>query len=860
MQGTESGLPIHVIVVEASQDIAAKGLALSIDERQDMTLVGGGCVSVPELEALLQELPAAVPVALVLVGRPGETDRLAERWLQERADLVVLHVGLVGNIVRISVRDPRLDALLAILRGLVERVGASGARVEERVAHVELESGNVAKQDVVSPDQLPSRPLFDASVAWVHALLADAIDRVPEGHGDVHGLSVTKATLVESLRTAPEQPAGEDLARASTRLSELFAAADASSEPLAAVARGFELTLLEFQMLVLALAPELDLRFQRCVGFLLDEMPRRVGTVGLYCTLLGATARTRSELAAGGAFAAWPVFDGFAGHQTPADEPLKLDPVLAQWILGDADALNWDARTRRLLRPGPWPGADLLQRNQEAIKAADLLKEPQGPATPWVVLSGDDPAGWRALIELGARTPRRHHHPRHHHYSRAPIRVDVSYLAGLPLVEVEDCARRLARLAQLSNRPLAIDMTRTDGSDAEAEGLRAFFGTLDAKCRRAFLIIADEARLLPLLRLDSFEIAERPPLPAAARIAAVQAAAAGAGVYVTEESAAAISSRFPLQIDGLEYAMALARSRHGTHNAHDQALGPFTAACRQIATEGLSRLAESIEPLFNLDDVVLPLDQHQQLVEIIDNVRHAPRVYEEWKFRERLPYGRGITALFFGASGTGKTMAAIGIARQLGIQLLRVDLSRVVSKYIGDTEKNIDKVFTDAERSGSAILIDEADALFGKRSEVKDAHDRYANIEVAYLLQRMESYHGLAILTTNMRQNLDPAFLRRLRFIIDFPRPDAEAREKIWRQCLPVESHVLDDAAFRQLARKIDLTGGHIRQITLRAAFMAAAAGAQIGLAHIAHAARAEFAKLGMPPVELDLSQARQAA
>ena len=156
-----------------------------------------------------------------------------------------------------------------------------------------------------------------------------------------------------------------------------------------------------------------------------------------------------------------------------------------------------------------------------------------------------------------------------------------------------------------------------------------------------------------------------------------------------------------------------------------------------------------------------------------------------WKFRDQLPYGRGVTALFFGPSGTGKTMAAIGIARRLGIQLLRLDLSRVVSKYIGDTEKNIDRVFTDAQRSGAAILIDEADALLGKRSEVKDAHDRYANIEVAYLLQRMEAYDGLAILTTNMRQNLDPAFLRRLRFIVDFPRPDAEARERIWRQCLP---------------------------------------------------------------------------
>jgi SpoVK/Ycf46/Vps4 family AAA+-type ATPase len=205
-------------------------------------------------------------------------------------------------------------------------------------------------------------------------------------------------------------------------------------------------------------------------------------------------------------------------------------------------------------------------------------------------------------------------------------------------------------------------------------------------------------------------------------------------------------------------------------------------------------------------------------------------------------------------------MAALAVAKRLGVQVLRIDLSRVVSKYIGDTEKNIDRVFEDARSSGAALLIDEADALLGKRSEVKDAHDRYANIEVAYLLQRMEAYEGLAIMTTNMRQNLDAAFLRRLRFIIDFPRPDAEAREKIWRRCLPENSHTLDAAAFRQLARKIDLTGGHIRQITLRAAFVAAADEKLIGLAHIAYATNAELAKLGRPAIALELPEDREAA
>jgi SpoVK/Ycf46/Vps4 family AAA+-type ATPase len=191
---------------------------------------------------------------------------------------------------------------------------------------------------------------------------------------------------------------------------------------------------------------------------------------------------------------------------------------------------------------------------------------------------------------------------------------------------------------------------------------------------------------------------------------------------------------------------------------------------------------------------------------------------------------------------------------------LRIDLSRIVSKYIGDTEKNIERVFEDARRSGAALLIDEAEALLGKRSEVKDAHDRYANIEVAYLLQRMEAYEGLAILTTNLLQNVDAAFVRRLRFIIDFPRPDVAAREIIWRQCLPQGSYDLDAAAFRLLARKIDLTGGHIRQITLRAAFVAAADNSRIELRHIVYATNAELAKVGQQPMNLDEPVSRRVA
>ena len=414
-------------------------------------------------------------------------------------------------------------------------------------------------------------------------------------------------------------------------------------------------------------------------------------------------------------------------------------------------------------------------------------------------------------------------------------------------------------MARLTESVLVIDATGLDASPQEDAALRVFLGTVGRTNVRAAVISEDEARVVRLLGSAPYEV-ERTALDRAARVAAVRVAAAGADAYLTEAAADAVATQYSLGIDGLEQAMRLARGRLLAYGIDDPSANRFMAACKDVAAEGISSVAERIEPIFGMDDVVLPPDRKDQLIEIVDSIRLAPKVLDGWKFREQLPYGRGVTALFHGPSGTGKTMAAMAVAKKLGVQILRLDLSRVVSKYIGDTEKNIDRVFVDAQRSGSAILIDEADALFGKRSEVKDAHDRYANIEVAFLLQRLEAYEGLAILTTNLRQNLDPAFLRRLRFIVDFPRPDTDAREKIWRRCLPEASHALNDAAFRQLARRIDMTGGHIRQITLRAAFIAAASDTTISIEHIAHACRAELAKLGMPPMELEPAERRNAA
>src|SRR5579885_2731763 len=264
--------------------------------------------------------------------------------------------------------------------------------------------------------------------------------------------------------------------------------------------------------------------------------------------------------------------------------------------------------------------------------------------------------------------------------------------------------------------------------------------------------------------------------------------------------------------------------------------------CRVQARPALEDLAQRIEPVADWHDLVLPEPQLQLLHEIAAHVRQRSTVYETWGFSAGSTRGLGISALFAGASGTGKTLAAEVLAHELRLDLYRIDLSSVVSKYIGETEKNLRRVFDAAEEGGAILLFDEADALFGKRSEVKDSHDRYANIEVSYLLQRMEAYRGLAILTTNLKSALDTAFLRRIRFIVHFPFPDAAQRAEIWRRILPPRMPV-EGLDVQKLAR-LNVAGGNIRNIALNAAFLAADAHEPVRMAHMLRAASAEYAKL----------------
>ena len=281
------------------------------------------------------------------------------------------------------------------------------------------------------------------------------------------------------------------------------------------------------------------------------------------------------------------------------------------------------------------------------------------------------------------------------------------------------------------------------------------------------------------------------------------------------------------------------------HDARGPSLTDLYAACRHQSCHRLGELAIKIEPRYGWSDVVLPEDTLAQLHEICSQVRHRHRVLGEWRFERKLSYGKGLSALFVGPSGTGKTMAAEVIANELQLDLYKIDLSTVVSKYIGETEKNLAKIFGEAESSNAILFFDEADALFGKRTKVSDAHDRYANIETSYLLQKMESYAGVAILATNFQENIDEAFARRIRFLVDFPFPDAERRQQIWRTHFPAEAPTSREIDYAWLGQQLQITGGNIKNIALNAAFLAAEDGGEIAMDHVLRGAKREFEKIG---------------
>ena len=594
------------------------------------------------------------------------------------------------------------------------------------------------------------------------------------------------AGVLDDLDAAPERPGlrvsdadaqdVEILRQLDRDIARRVAASrgDDGHLPLVRLSRICQWTSFEAQSVVIALAPELDRRYEKLCGYLQDDVTRKRPTVALTLDLLCAEAEAT--------IAARLFFDPQAplfrddvlriGHG-PEDSPLPLlsrpllvDDRIVEFLLGRQrlDARLGDAV--RLVMPdeaGPAIVDDTIERRIEHLIEASDEAADGGRRNTVFYLHGAAGSGRRALAEAVCRR------------LRVPLVVaDLERLLASP--SPADATRRLAREAMLLPAALCIEHVDAliDDPAKSALHLRPLLRACRS-CSRLTFLIGRRSWLPPEVTSDEpfFSVQVKlPELGASPGLWESLARMSGAPV-AGDVDWGSLASRFrlgPTQIrDVLVVAGDLARWR--TPSAPQITMSDLSAACRTIGASRLTTLSRKVDGVIRWDDLILPPNAVAQLRELCDHATYRHVVLGQWGFESKLPLGRGLSALFCGPPGTGKTMAAQVIAGELGLDLYRIDLSQVVSKYIGETEKNLRHVFDEAEATHAILFFDEADALFGKRSEVKDAHDRYANIEVGYLLQKMEEFEGIAILATNVRRNLDEAFVRRLRFIVEFRFP-----------------------------------------------------------------------------------------
>ena len=642
---------------------------------------------------------------------------------------------------------------------------------------------------------------------------------------------------------------------ANRRAQELFELARSRGEPVRLIylAAVFGLDRFDLDILLVCLAPTLDLRYERFFGYLQNDVTRKRPSVNLVLDLLCPPGPERL-------MAEWrfaddaPLFKyqllervSEAGADTPSllSQSLRVDEAIVAWLMGRYQPHADLGRHASLVWPEPSPTEELLAAPAaERLDLARLRSHPIGDGSA-------ENHTEQAAGGLGDRPILALYGPDKLSQMAAATRLAAQ--ATRPLLIVD-----LAAVIEVGSDPFSA--VRLALRDARLNGAVPYLSGWDA-------CLTDEGAPPPDLLT---ELCDFPDL----------ALVAGKGVWqarnisrtralfwlefpvpdysqrfalwehflATENSEhfdlGALAGQFALTSGKIRDAITSARDRAAQEGRSLQAEDLFAGA-RAHSNPNLSNLARKIQPRYSWADIVLPEDQLQLLREIVVTVRGRPLVLEEWGIGKKLASSAGVTVLFSGPPGTGKTMAAEVIAGDLGLDLYKIDLSTIVSKYIGETEKNLERIFNEAQRSNAILFFDEADAIFGKRSEVKDAHDRYANIEVSYLLQRMEMYDGVTILATNLRANLDEAFTRRLQFAVDFPFPDERYRQRIWQTLFPPEVPCDPGLDFDLLARRFRLAGGNIRNILVGAAYLAVDDGKKVTMDHLLHATRRELQKMG---------------
>jgi hypothetical protein len=599
----------------------------------------------------------------------------------------------------------------------------------------------------------------------------------------------------------------------------------AAGSVLDGLARRFGLSSLDLDLLLVAVAPDLDARFERLYGYLNDDLTRRRPTVGLaleLCGLAGA-ASARFRLAPGAPLIEGGLVEVTEPERPPLSRVLAVPDRVTGHLLGSARP---DARLAGVLGEARQdPTAEPAEIRRTAAAAGT------GVGLVHLRSRGGDAAGL-ATAALGAA-------------GLSPLVLDAMALARRP-GDVPELARIAALEARLTGAGVVLGpLEALPGEPAERART---LGALCAALRGIPLFTHGTVGWAPEWAADTPVVLTVPapsPERQAARWRYALDDAAGDGAAIGDVAA-------------LAEAVAAHRLDSGQlRRAADVAVRTAALAGRPVRPDdlrtavraqngaGLDRLARRVEPGVGWDDLVLPPTTDRRLRELALRARHREQVLGQWGMRPGGGRGRGVIALFAGESGTGKTMSAEVVAADLGMDLYVVDLSTVVDKYIGETEKNLERIFTEASAVNAVLLFDEADAIFGKRSEVKGAHDRHANIESAYLLQRMESFDGIAVLTTNLRANLDEAFTRRLDVVADFPVPDAGQRLALWERCLGDRLPRADDLDLAFCADRFELAGGSIRACAVTAAYLAAESGTPLTMGQLVTAVAQEYRKLG---------------
>jgi SpoVK/Ycf46/Vps4 family AAA+-type ATPase len=620
--------------------------------------------------------------------------------------------------------------------------------------------------------------------------------------------------------------------------------------PLVRLSRLFALTPFETATLLLSIAPELDQKYATLYAYVQNDVTKKHPTVdlalNLFCRTRDERLQERASFASDGALFRHQLLRIF-------DDPQDREPtLLSRFMKADGRATDFllghdriDERLQAFTERGGGNLAALL--GEQALPAelkTKLSRAAQASSGKGAVFLFHGPygVGKRAAAEAICAEQET---PLLIVDLRQALASEQSFALSISLL------RREATLRQAALYLNHLEVLLTDEASMK-ERLLILAHELLAQ-HDGLIFLGSEAAWHPVgLWQETCFLSFRFPLPEfPLRLKLWKQALSGCG-YRLEPGVdvATVAGKFILsggqimdavrEVTHLLKLRAVKRQRISLDDLH--------RAARDQSNQSLSRLAQKIEPVYTWKDIVLPPRAMQQLREVCISVKYRHVVHSEWGFDGKLSLGKGLNVLFSGPSGTGKTMAAQILAHELSLDLYKIDLPSVISKYIGETEQNLSRIFREAESSNAIIFFDEADAIFGKRSEVKDAHDRYANIEVAYLLQKMEEYEGIVILATNLSKNLDEAFARRMRHSVEFPFPDAAYREHIWRNIFPGKAPLASDVDLGFLSSQFELSGGNIRNVALAAAFLAAEAGGEICMEHLILSTSREMQKIGKLP------------